>query len=155
MMPGMVEKRIQAKLEGEVLKWGRCICGQCGKKGKMGTSTKATPQKPVVRILCVDCTVADLVQRHNISPKEAKDRHEKTMKAQERLIRVTWRNMRARKEILIRASSGSSSPAKWWKRVLRNGSRSLLQGRSKETLPQSRSSPPPDAHLNDAPDIGR
>lgn len=88
MQQGFIEKQVQAKIEGQVLRWGRCLCGQCGKKGKMGTTTKPTPQKPVVRILCFDCSVQDLELRHGISEKDAKDRHEKTQKAQERLIKV-------------------------------------------------------------------
>jgi len=76
------------KVEGEVLKWGKCICGQCGHKAKMGTTVPPTQQKPVARILCVDCTLKDLSTRHNISIKEAKEKHERTHKAQERLIKV-------------------------------------------------------------------
>lgn len=88
MQQRVIEKRIQPKVEGEILKWGRCICGQCGKKGKVGSSTKPTVQNPVVKILCFDCAVDDVAKRHNLSHKEAKDRHEKVQKAQERLIKV-------------------------------------------------------------------
>ncbi len=87
-MRDTIQIQKQAKIEGEALKWGKCICGQCGNKGKMGTTTIPTMQNPVAKILCLDCTVKDIATRHNLPLKEAKERHERTHKAQERLVKV-------------------------------------------------------------------
>ncbi len=78
----------QASIKGEVLKWGRCICGLCNNKGKFGSTTTPTQQNPVAIIMCYDCTVKDIADRRKISIKEAKDRHEKTNKAQEILAKI-------------------------------------------------------------------
>lgn len=87
-MDFMQKVSTQYRVEGEVLKWGRCLCGACGKKGKMGTATIPTQQKPVARILCRDCAVKEISVRHGVSTKGAEARHERTQKAQERLMKV-------------------------------------------------------------------
>lgn len=71
-----------------MLKWGRCLCATCRKKGKMGTTTRPTPQNPVVKILCEDCTLQDLSLRHRISIKEAKKKHERSAKTQSILAKI-------------------------------------------------------------------
>ena len=165
MQQGFVEKRIQAKVEGEILKWGRCVCGQCHKKGKIGTTTRPTPQKPVVRILCVDCAVDDIATRHGVSHKDAKDRHEKTQKAQERLIKVILeryqettgkkipKNMQAISEVV-------QPGVEWWQSGLSDNERweiaRLSKDDQKKRFRESPILPPVKTPIvNTAPEIGR
>src|SRR5262245_56768695 len=165
MQQRVIEKRMQAKVEGEILKWGRCICALCNKKGKMGTTTKATPQNPVVKIMCFDCAVADMAKRHNIPEKQAKERHEKTQKAQERLIRIIMeryqettgkkipKNMQAISEIV-------QPGVEWWQNGLSESEKWEIAQLSKDDQKKRfRESPilPPTKQpiINSAPDIGR
>lgn len=76
------------KMEGQVLNWGRCLCGTCGKKGKLGSSVRPTPQRPVARVVCFDCTIEDLSRKNNISSKDAKKKLERHQKTQTYLTKV-------------------------------------------------------------------
>ena len=78
----------QVKIQGEVLNWGKCICAICGKKGKLGTTTTPTAQNPVVKVLCLDCTLKDLSDRHGLSIKEAAKWHDLSQKSQEILLKT-------------------------------------------------------------------
>jgi hypothetical protein len=165
MQPGMMEQRVQAKLEGEVLKWGKCICGQCGKKGKMGTTTRPTPQKPVVRILCQDCAIQDIATRYNVSTKEAKDRHEKITKAQERLLKIILERYPAETGKKIPKNMQGLSEVvqpglEWWQTGLSDHERfeiaSLSKDDQKEKFRQSPILPKPkEPIVNTGPEIGR
>lgn len=85
-MFGNIEKN--PNIQGEVLRFGRCLCGSCGKKGKMGTTVPPNAQNPKAKILCVDCTINDLAKRRGFSFKEAKEKFEKSQKSQEILVKA-------------------------------------------------------------------
>ncbi len=165
MQQRFIEKRIQTKVEGEVLKWGRCLCGLCRKKGKMGTTTKPTVQKPVVVILCFDCAVKDLEQRHNLPHKEAKDRHEKTQKAQERLIKIILEQYREKtgKKVPknMQAISEVVQPGvEWWQNGLSENERweiaQLEKNDQKQRFRESPILPPTKTPIvNTGPETGR
>jgi SEC-C motif-containing protein len=164
MMPGFVEKRVQAKIEGEVLKWGKCLCAQCGKKGKMGTTTRPTPQKPVVRVLCKDCASEDIAQRHNISRKEAEDRLEKTQKAQERLLKIILERYKDSGKKLPKSMEEISKVVQpgieWWQNGLSENERWEIAQLSKDDQKQRfRESPilpaPKTPIVNTGPEVGR
>jgi hypothetical protein len=165
MLPGFSEKRIQARVEGEVLKWGRCLCAQCGKKGKMGTTTRPSPQKAVVRILCFDCAVEDIVQRYNIPHKEAEDRHEKTQKAQERLLKVILERYQEETGKKIPKNMEEISKVvqpgiEWWQNGLSENERWEIARLSKDDQKQRfRESPilpaPKTPIVNTTPEVGR
>ncbi len=136
MLQRTIEKRIQAKVEGQVLRFGRCLCALCGKKGKMGTTTRPTPQNPVVKILCVDCAVKDLMERHNIGEKDAKKRHEKLHDAQERLVKAIIQKYKDTGRKLPRDFKGLSECVQpgleWWQNGLSEKERWEISDLSKD-----------------------
>ncbi len=127
----------QYAIEGEVLNWGRCRCALCGKKGKMGNTIKPTPQHPVLKIVCFDCTVQEMAGRLGISAKEAKERHERSMKTQERLVKMIIeqyeaktgkkppKNMEALSEIV-------QPGINWWQQTLSTREREDIEVLSKD-----------------------
>ncbi len=87
--------KTEVPIEGEILKWGRCICGRCQKKGKMGNTTRPTKERPIATILCEDCTIKDISDKYKLSSKDAKKKHERSMKAQTQLAKIIMQRYEA------------------------------------------------------------
>ncbi len=127
----------QATVEGEMLRFGRCLCGKCQKKGKVGSTIRPDPNKAIVRILCKDCTIENLAENNGLSIKDASKKLERQHKAQEVLAKVIIERYQAEtgKKIPknLQAIAEVVQPGMtWWNDLLSDSEKTKIEDMSKD-----------------------